>query len=84
MLTVRFFARVREELDCAALEVPWSEATRDLDALQEQLCRERGLRWREALCQDNMIRAVNQQVAQGNVALADGDEVAFYPPVTGG
>ena len=32
----------------------------------------------------SMIRAVNQVVVSADVALKDGDEVAFFPPVTGG
>ena len=55
-----------------------------LDALQDSLCAQHGARWREVLEEDNMIRAVNQVVVQGDCALADGDEVAFFPPVTGG
>jgi molybdopterin synthase sulfur carrier subunit len=84
MLSVLFFARVREQLDCASLQVPWPGVEFDLDALQESLCVERGALWREVLQQDNMIRAVNQVVVTGNRALRDGDEIAFFPPVTGG
>jgi molybdopterin converting factor subunit 1 len=84
MVKVLFFARVREELGCASLQCPWPAAGFDLDSLQEQLCEEHGQRWRDALYQDNIIRAVNQVVAAGNCPLSDGDEVAFYPPVTGG
>lgn len=84
MVKVLFFARVREQLDCASLELQWPGAEFDLDALQEQLCVERGASWREVLAQDNMIRAVNQVVKTDNCALQDGDEVAFFPPVTGG
>jgi molybdopterin synthase sulfur carrier subunit len=84
MIKVLFFARVREQLGCSSLELPWPEAGFDLDGLQEQLCRERGDAWRDVLTQDNMIRAVNQVVVPGNCVLRDGDEVAFFPPVTGG
>lgn len=84
MLNVLFFAGVREQLGCASLELDWPEAGLDLDALQEQLCAEHGLGWREVLEQDNMVRAVNQVVVTGNRTLCDGDEVAFFPPVTGG
>ena len=84
MLKVLFFARVKEQLDCAALELEWRQAVADLDTLQEQLCAERGDLWREVLGQDNMIRAVNQVVMDANCPLQDGDEVAFFPPVTGG
>jgi molybdopterin synthase sulfur carrier subunit len=84
MIRVLFFARVREQLDCATLEMPWSEAVCDLDGLQEQLCVQCGDAWRGVLTQENMIRAVNQVVVPGNSTLRDGDEVAFFPPVTGG
>ena len=84
MLKVLFFARVREELGCSGLELNWREAVASLDALQAQLCRDGGRRWQEVLNRPNMIRAVNQVVVSADVALKDGDEVAFFPPVTGG
>ena len=84
MLKVLFFARIREELDCPGLSLEWEEAPAGLDALQAQLCSERGERWHKVLGQDNMIRAVNHTVVDGDCPLRDGDEVAFYPPVTGG
>ena len=84
MLKVLFFARLREELDCPGLELPWDPALANLDALQDWLGATRGERWRELLAQDNLVRARNQSVVNGNCALHDGDEVAFFPPVTGG
>ena len=84
MLKVLFFASVREQLDCAKLELPWPESGLDLDALQEKLCTERGEHWRQILTQENMNRAVNQAMVAGNHDLRDGDEIAFFPPVTGG
>lgn len=84
MLKVLFFAGVREQLDCASLDMAWPDAGLDLDQLQEQLGREHGAEWRNVLGQDNMVRAVNQVVVAGNSRLCDGDEVAFFPPMTGG
>jgi molybdopterin converting factor subunit 1 len=84
MLKVLFFARIREELACSKLEIQWPDARLDLDALQEQLCVEHGESWRNILTQDNMIRAVNHQIITDNCNLNDGDEIAFFPPVTGG
>jgi molybdopterin synthase sulfur carrier subunit len=84
MLRVLFFASVREQLGCAVLEIQWPQSGLDLDGLQEKLCHEHGERWREVLAQDNMVRAVNQAVVSGNCALREGDEIAFFPPVTGG
>lgn len=83
MLKVLFFARIREELDCASLEWPFPGAGLDLTTLEEQLC-QHGAKWREVLTQDNLIRAVNQTITEQNCTLRDGDEVAFFPPVTGG
>lgn len=84
MLKVLFFARVREELACSGLDLKWPDNGLDLNALEEMLCVERGATWRDVLTQDNMIRAVNHKVIAHNCVLSDGDEVAFFPPVTGG
>ena len=84
MLKVLFFASVRERLDCAALDVEWDSTGMDLDQLQERLVAGKGSVWSEVLGQDNIIRAVNHAVVAENSPLADGDEVAFFPPVTGG
>ena len=84
MLRVLFFAGVREELGHATIEVAWPEGGYDLDALQASLCAAHGSLWHDVLTRDNTVRAVNQVVVPGNTALNDGDEIAFFPPVTGG
>ncbi len=81
MITVKLFARIREELGVGELSWPVADSVRDL---RDALCRERGPRWADALQSPQVIIAVNQQVAALDVALSDGDEVAFFPPVTGG
>ncbi|WP_347136862.1 MoaD/ThiS family protein [Parahaliea mediterranea] len=80
---MRFFARIREVVGESQLELPLSAETATLDALQASLGT-RGEAWRGALTEANLVRAVNHQVVHGNTPLAEGDEVAFYPPVTGG
>ncbi|WP_116363926.1 MoaD/ThiS family protein [Parahaliea mediterranea] len=82
MIQVRFFARVREALGTDGLQLDASDAP-DLDTLQAALLA-RGEPWATVLAEPNLLRAVNHEVAYGNVPLAAGDEVAFYPPVTGG
>ncbi|MEM6582438.1 MAG: molybdopterin converting factor subunit 1 [Pseudomonadota bacterium] len=84
MLKVLFFASVKEELDCSALEIPWDQSIDSLDRLQARLIRDGGPSWRVALERKNMIRAVNHDMVTDNSPLKDGDEVAFFPPVTGG
>ncbi len=84
MLQVIFFARVREELGCGGLQLEWSDTLSTLDALQEHLCTRDNGRWREVLTEPNIVRAVNQTVVVGDAPLSANDEVAFFPPVTGG
>ena len=83
MLRVLFFARVREQVGCDSLEVPWSTACNTVDALLSSLL-QRGPQWQAALGQPNLVVAVNQRVADAATGLQAGDEVAFFPPVTGG
>lgn len=40
--------------------------------------------WRELLTQTRVLAAVNQQMVKADHPLADGDELALFPPVTGG
>ena len=84
MLTLRFFARVRDQLDCARMELPWESGLADLPALERLLVARGGERWARTLAEDNLVRAVNQVVVDADAPIADGDEIAFFPPVTGG
>jgi molybdopterin synthase sulfur carrier subunit len=81
MITLRFFARIREQLGTG--ELLWPAATSVVDLVAE-LARERGPVWAETLLAPQVIVAVNQQVVDRDSKVADGDEVAFFPPVTGG
>ena len=80
-LTVRFFARLRDELDCESLKVTLEQGGHVAD-LRHQLT-DRAAGW-EALAEGNVLVAVNQQISNDETELKAGDEVAFFPPVTGG
>jgi molybdopterin synthase sulfur carrier subunit len=84
VLTLRFFARVRDQLDCARMELPWESGLTDLRSLEGLLVARGGERWARTLAEDNLVRAVNQVVVDADASIADGDEIAFFPPVTGG
>lgn len=84
MITVLFFASVRERLGCDRLDIDLGLTGGDLEGLLAHLYEVHGDSWIDVLGQENIVCAVNQQVAQGNHQLAQGDEVAYFPPVTGG
>lgn len=81
---VLYFASLREQLGMGeeALELP--PAVRTLGELRAHLAA-RDARWQEALGGRLTLRmALNQVMAEGSAAVRAGDEVAFFPPVTGG
>ncbi len=82
MIRVLFFARLREQLGTAALELE-HDGVSTVAAAREALVARGGEQW-QLLCADNIITALNQEVVAGDAPLQDGDELAFYPPVTGG
>lgn len=82
MIRVLFFARLREQLDTDATELEAAPAT--VAEARARLVEAGGPRWRSVLEEDNIIAAVNQEVVSLDAPLRDGDELAFFPPVTGG
>ncbi|HEV2007853.1 MAG TPA: molybdopterin converting factor subunit 1 [Burkholderiales bacterium] len=84
MITVIYFARLREALGKASEQIALPAGVSNLESLR-QLLRKRGGAWAEELSDERPVRAaVNQDMARGNTAVSDGDEIAFFPPVTGG
>ncbi|MFM4939541.1 molybdopterin synthase sulfur carrier subunit [Aeromonas enteropelogenes] len=81
MIKVLFFAQVRELVACDELTLPCDYAT--AEALRAALY-ERGDKWALALEEGKLLVAVNQTLVPLATELHDGDEVAFFPPVTGG
>ncbi|MFN9745831.1 MAG: molybdopterin converting factor subunit 1 [Betaproteobacteria bacterium] len=84
MLTVqvRYFAALREALGPQeAVSLPAGATVGSL----RRLLAARGGRHAELLAPGRAVRAaVAQAVCGDDTALAEGDEVAFFPPVTGG
>jgi molybdopterin synthase sulfur carrier subunit len=84
MITVIYFARLREALGTASEQLALPGDVRDLTGLRNLLIA-RGGAWATELAGSKPVRAaVNKDMAQGDTRIADGDEVAFFPPVTGG
>lgn len=84
VITVLYFARLREALGRGSEQMALPEAVRDVEGLRALLVA-RGGEWEQALAGGRAVRAaVNQAMAHGDTPVADGDEIAFFPPVTGG
>ena len=84
MITVLYFARLREAVGIGSEKIALPQSVCDLDGLRAYLIA-RGGAWAEELGVNKAVRAaVNQSMAGGDTTIADGDEVAFFPPVTGG
>lgn len=84
MITLLYFARLREALGVSSEQIGLPPDVQDVAALTAWL-RQRGGAWADELAAGRAYRvAVNQDMAEGATPLKDGDEVAIFPPVTGG
>ena len=81
MIRVQYFARYREVLGIDGEQLQGNELT-SLEALRQHLLGRGGV-W-QVLAEQNLMCARNQELCSLETELADGDEVAFFPTVTGG
>lgn len=82
-ITVRYFALLRERMGCESEVLSFDSGAPTLGRLREQLA-ERTPVLAGMLRGHALLAAVNREYATADTRLEDGDEVAFFPPVTGG
>lgn len=82
MIQVLFFAQVRELLGTAKLEFS-AQGINNTEQLRAALAAQDD-KWAKVMASDKLLVAVNQTISNWDASVADGDEVAFFPPVTGG
>ena len=75
-VTIRFFASLREQLGVERREVDAAAVKTVSDAWRAVVAHEE--------LPDNVLIALNLEYVSADRVVSDGDEVAFFPPVTGG
>lgn len=81
MIDVLFFAQIREILKTDRIQINNSFET--VGDLRRSL-QDRDPIWHEYLSAGRTLVAVNQTISSDETPIASNDEVAFFPPVTGG
>ena len=83
-IRILYFARLREDMGIAGEMFDLPAGTCDVKSLRAQLIK-RGGASATALRQGKAVRvSVNQDLARDDTPVKAGDEIAFFPPVTGG
>ncbi|MCQ4262506.1 molybdopterin synthase sulfur carrier subunit [Stutzerimonas stutzeri] len=82
MITVQFFARYRETLGIDSEYQQWHSSLASVNDVRQHLLARGGV-W-EVLAEQNLMCARNQELCSLDEPVVDGDEVAFFPTVTGG
>ncbi|MEH6444830.1 MAG: molybdopterin converting factor subunit 1 [Oceanospirillaceae bacterium] len=84
MIKIVYFASIREQLGLANESIELPEKISTIADLSRWLQQERGEKWERALSNPSTLIALNQEMVNAQESLKSGDEVAFFPPVTGG
>ena len=81
MNKIIFFAQIRELVEIDSIILDANQVS--ILELLEQLSK-RGDKWALAFKERVILCAVNQVLVDSNYIIQAGDEIAFFPPVTGG
>lgn len=83
-MNILYFAHFREKINVAEEEVELPEGITDVTSLIDWLV-SRGDGYADAFADRDHIRvAVNQEHVEFDTPVKMGDEIAFFPPMTGG
>ena len=83
MMKLLFFASLRERLEVDQEQWPELQGANTVADILQQL-QQRGEPWCSVLDAKRILVAVNQEIASLDTTIHQNDEIAFFPPVTGG
>jgi molybdopterin synthase sulfur carrier subunit len=83
MIRILYFASLREKFGTSGESLELPSGVSDVGGVLATLAA-RGGEWASLASVKNLKSAVNQDMARHDTPVTDGDEVAFFPPVTGG
>lgn len=86
MLNILFFGQLKEVLNTASIDLDWQQGNQTLNSVSKLrvFLQAKDDNWEQALQLGKVLVAVNQELVKDEHSLAQTDEVAFFPPVTGG
>jgi len=82
-VTILYFAGLRDALGQSSEQLAVPAGIGNVGELRAHLAARRG-DWQALAETKNLRAAVNQTMATMDAPIKDGDEIAFFPPVTGG
>jgi molybdopterin synthase sulfur carrier subunit len=83
MIQLRYFASLRESLGIGDEQIELPDGVHDIPGLTHWL-QARNESWASTLADSRLHVAINQEIVTADATVKDGDEVAWFPPVTGG
>ena len=84
MIKIFFFAKLREDLGVSELELQIKPSLKTLHDVVLDIAAQHGDLFSSTLFGNNIVIAKNHDVVDMAARVSDNDEIAFFPPVTGG
>ena len=86
MITIVFFGQLKERIETSQLNLDLNVSGETLDTVTKlrNYLISKGEAWKENLAYGKALVAVNHHMVTEDASIKDNDEIAFFPPVTGG